>query len=63
MSGGNCPEWELSGMGIFRLVGNVRDGNCPDGICPGIDIYPLLVIKLFNKILDSSTAIPDWSIE
>ena len=44
---GNCPGWELSGMGIDRWelsgMGNVRDGNCPvgivrDGKCPGWEL-------------------------
>ena len=44
---GNCPGWELSGMGIDRWelsgMGNVRDGNCPmgivrDGNCPGWEL-------------------------
>ena len=44
---GNCPGWELSGMGIDRWelsgMGNVREWNCPvgivrDGNCPGWEL-------------------------
>ena len=38
---GNCPGWELSGMGTVHLVGIVRDGNCPGWELSGYPPKPI----------------------
>ena len=44
---GNCPGWELSGMGI------VQDGNCPPGgNCPGWELSGMGIIQESKFAMD-----------
>ena len=56
---GNCPGWELSGMGNVRWelsgMGTVRDGNCPGWKLSGMGI----VRESFKQNILSSITILD----
>ena len=45
---GNCPGWELSGMGNVRWelsgMGTVRDGNCPGTVIECIELFSVFLL-------------------
>ena len=50
--GGNCPRWELSGVGIVRVglvrIGIARDGNSLGGNCQGVivqGVVPGVIVR------------------
>ena len=51
---GNCPGWELSGMGIARWelsgMGTVRDRNCPGWELSGMGIVRIPFLRIKHKV-------------